>query len=126
MCTLAVSYNVVFGTTAAVVYYCFYALTVFFIFALVGLLEGGFYAVGRFYNAARCLVCCLALSLAGVPPFVGFYLKLFLFTSLAAQSLWYTTAFAAVGSILSLVFYGRLVLRNMPDLSGISMRVTGF
>lgn len=62
LCTLVVSYNVTFGSTAAVIYYGFYALTVFFMFVLLGLLESGLYSHGYFYNAARCLVCCCALS----------------------------------------------------------------
>jgi NADH-quinone oxidoreductase subunit N len=51
---------------------------------------------------------CL-LSLAGVPPTAGFVSKLFIFTAVWGQGLAWLVVIALINTVVSLVYYGRLV-----------------
>jgi NADH-quinone oxidoreductase subunit N len=51
---------------------------------------------------------CL-LSLAGVPPTAGFVSKLFIFTAVWGQGLSWLVVIALINTVVSLVYYGRLV-----------------
>lgn len=94
----------------AVVYYVFYALTVFFFIVLFGFVGGrGSGISGALGGVSRLVICSLALSLAGIPPFMGFYLKLFLFTVLSSHSLWFAVGLSTLGSIYTFMFYGRVL-----------------
>ena len=61
---------------------------------------------------ARILVWLLSISLAGIPPFTGFYLKILVLAPLAELQLWFVSLAVVVGTCVSFVFYGRLVVRN--------------
>jgi NADH-quinone oxidoreductase subunit N len=51
---------------------------------------------------------CL-LSLAGIPPTAGFVSKLFIFTAVWGQGLSWLVVIALINTVVSLVYYGRLV-----------------
>ncbi len=51
---------------------------------------------------------CL-LSLAGVPPTAGFVSKLFIFTAVWGQGLYWLVVIALINTVVSLVYYGRIV-----------------
>lgn len=51
----------------------------------------------------------LALSLAGMPPFLGFYMKLMLFVTLSYSELWVAVLCSMIGGAATLIFYGRMV-----------------
>jgi NADH-quinone oxidoreductase subunit N len=51
---------------------------------------------------------CL-LSLAGIPPMAGFVSKVFIFTAAWSQGLGWLVVVALITSVVSLVYYGRLI-----------------
>ncbi len=51
---------------------------------------------------------CL-LSLAGIPPTAGFVSKLFIFTAVWGQGLYWLVVIALINTVVSLVYYGRIV-----------------
>jgi NADH-quinone oxidoreductase subunit N len=51
---------------------------------------------------------CL-LSLAGIPPMAGFMSKVFIFTAAWSQGLSWLVVIALINTVVSLVYYGRLV-----------------
>ena len=55
-----------------------------------------------------CTACCL-LSLAGIPPFAGFLSKVLLFSAAWGLGQQWLVIVALLNSILSLVYYGRIV-----------------
>jgi NADH-quinone oxidoreductase subunit N len=55
-----------------------------------------------------CTACCL-LSLAGIPPFAGFLSKILLFSAAWGLGQQWLVVVALLNSVLSLVYYGRIV-----------------
>jgi NADH-quinone oxidoreductase subunit N len=55
-----------------------------------------------------CTACCL-LSLAGIPPFAGFLSKVLLFSAAWGLGQQWLVVVALLNSIISLVYYGRIV-----------------
>ena len=51
---------------------------------------------------------CL-LSLGGIPPTAGFVSKLFIFTAVWGQGLYWLVVIASINTVVSLVYYGRIV-----------------
>jgi NADH-quinone oxidoreductase subunit N len=51
---------------------------------------------------------CL-LSLGGIPPTAGFVSKLFIFTAVWGQGLYWLVVIALINTVVSLVYYGRIV-----------------
>jgi NADH-quinone oxidoreductase subunit N len=51
---------------------------------------------------------CL-LSLGGIPPLAGFVSKLFIFTAVWSQGLYWLVVIALINTVISLVYYGRIV-----------------
>ena len=58
------------------------------------------------------------LSMAGLPPTVGFLAKIYLFSSLAGESAWASLILAAAGSALGFAYYLRIAIRvfTMPQI----------
>jgi proton-translocating NADH-quinone oxidoreductase chain N len=57
---------------------------------------------------SACTALCL-LSLAGIPPMAGFVSKVFIFTAAWSAGLGWLVVIALLTSVVSLVYYGRLV-----------------
>lgn len=70
-------------------------------------LEGGFAA----HPIAALLLAFAVLSLAGLPPFPGFFAKLFIFKSVIASGHWLGAIVAFAGSFVGLPVYLGMVLR---------------
>jgi NADH-quinone oxidoreductase subunit N len=51
---------------------------------------------------------CL-LSLAGIPPLAGFVSKVFIFTAAWSQGFAWLVVIALINTVISLVYYGRIV-----------------
>ena len=52
----------------------------------------------------------LLLSLAGIPPTVGFFGKLFLFSAAVKQGFWWLALWGVIGSVISVYYYLRPVV----------------
>ncbi|HEY0757185.1 MAG TPA: NADH-quinone oxidoreductase subunit N [Ktedonobacteraceae bacterium] len=57
---------------------------------------------------SACTALCM-LSLAGIPPMAGFVSKVFIFTAAWSEGLSWLVIVALLASVVSLVYYGRLV-----------------
>lgn len=55
------------------------------------------------------IVCLMIFSLAGIPPFGGFFAKVFVFIALIANSSFYIAFFAVLTSVISAFYYLRIV-----------------
>lgn len=75
-------------------------------------LDGGYAA----RPAAALLLAFAVLSLAGIPPFPGFFAKLFIFKSVIASGFLVPAVIAFAGSFIGLVYYLGIVVRlfKMP------------
>lgn len=115
----------VFGSTAVIFYLIAYTIMTLGAFALVALLErnenssvqiddlAGF--ARKRPGLAFCLTICL-LSLAGVPPTVGFFGKFYLFTSAMAEGLVWLSLWGVLNSVISVYYYLRpIVVMYMRD-----------
>lgn len=109
----------VFGSTSVIFYLVGYSIMTLGAFALVGLLEKnensvimiddlGGYAKKRPLTAL-CLTICL-LSLAGIPPTLGFFGKFFLFTSAMAEGLVWLALWGMINSVISVYYYLRPIV----------------
>lgn len=86
-------------------------------FLFVGLAE--YWGVGRTFEdynglSTKAPIACVAMtvfmfSLAGIPPFGGFFSKYFLFTASIEAGLFVVAAALVINSALSLYYYSRLV-----------------
>ena len=55
------------------------------------------------------ITCLMIFSLAGIPPFGGFFAKVFVFIALIANSSFYIAFFAVLTSVISAFYYLRLI-----------------
>jgi NADH-quinone oxidoreductase subunit N len=67
---------------------------------------------------AALLLALAVLSLAGMPPFPGFFAKLFVFKSVIASGHLGAAVLAFVGSFLGLAYYVNILLRLFRTDSG--------
>lgn len=115
----------IFGSSSVIFYLFGYSIMTLGAFALVTLLEktensvvmiddlGGY--AKRHPGMALCLTICL-LSLAGIPPTVGFFGKFYLFTSAMTEGLVWLALWGMLNSVISVYYYLRpIVVMYMKD-----------
>lgn len=107
------------GASATLFYLVGYSLMTFGAFALVSLLEtkeGAPVNVDDLAGYAKkqpMLAACLSLfllSLAGIPPLVGFFGKFFLFSAALAEGFYWLVLMGVVNSVISVYFYLRPIV----------------
>jgi NADH-quinone oxidoreductase subunit N len=107
------------GFTATLFYIAAYAVMNFGAFAVVTALGAGGeqtadinYWRGLFYRRPflATVMTIFMLSLAGIPPTVGFFAKLFVFQALVTAQIWAPLAVAVVMTIVSFYYYLRVVV----------------
>lgn len=54
-------------------------------------------------------ICLMCFSLAGIPPFGGFFAKVFVFIALIAKSSYYIVIFSILTSVISAFYYLRII-----------------
>lgn len=112
---------------AAVVYYLIaYLFTVMGVFAVVVLIGGAtkshkisaYAGLGRRAPFLAFVMTCCLLSLAGVPPFGGFFGKFLIFNAIIAKGTTFTYALAFIGAagvVISLYYYLCIVKKIYMD-----------
>src|SRR5207302_1402447 len=114
------------GFSASVFYIAAYAVMNFGAFAVVTALGAGGeqtadinYWRGLFYRRPflATVMTIFMLSLAGIPPTVGFFAKLFVFQALVNAQIWAPLVVAVVMTIVSFYYYLRVVVMMLatPD-----------
>src|SRR6516225_8518543 len=106
-----------YGSSAVLFYILVYVLTNLGAFAgIIALANatGGekiedFRGLGRRAPLLSAGTALCLLSLAGIPPMAGFVSKVFIFTAAWSQGLTWLVVIALINTIVSLVYYGRLV-----------------
>ncbi len=109
----------IFGSTAVLFYLVAYSIMTMGAFALVTLFERNEnttvqiddlagYAKTRPWMALALTLCLL--SLAGIPPTIGFFGKFYLFTSSMAEGLLWLTLWGVLNSVISVYYYLRPIV----------------
>ena len=107
------------GFAATLFYIASYAVMNFGAFAVVTALGAGgedtadiSYWRGLFYRRPflATVMTIFMLSLAGIPPTVGFFAKLFIFQALVSAQLWVPLAIAIIMTIVSFYYYLRVIV----------------
>lgn len=96
-----------------------------------------FAGLGKRHPVLAALMSVFMLSLAGIPPFAGFFGKYYLFTAAIEAGFTWLTIVAVVSSVISVYFYIGLIVTmyfresdateqdSQPGLAGISLLVSG-
>jgi hypothetical protein len=92
-------------------YYVFYSVITILFIALCAMLEGGVFGTWA-VALLRAVLCFTVLSLIGIPPFTGFYFKMFILVPLLEAQLWFATTAIIISTLISFVFYGRILCRS--------------
>jgi NADH-quinone oxidoreductase subunit N len=114
------------GFSAVIYYLIAYLFTVLGVFAVVVVVSGvskshaltDYAGLGRRSPLVALVLTCCLLSLAGVPPFGGFFGKFLVFNAIIAKGtpMAYFMAFVgAAGVVISLYYYLRVVARLYVD-----------
>ena len=107
------------GTQAVLFYLLSYVVMSLGAFAVVALMEANSHSVlcvsdlrGLAYRRPYLagLLTLLLLSLAGLPPLVGFFSKFFLFSAVLRQGWFWLAAWGVLGSLVGLYYYLRPVV----------------
>lgn len=125
------------GFAATLFYIASYSVMNFGAFAVVTALGGegedtadiGYWR-GLFYRRPflATVMTIFMLSLAGIPPTVGFFAKLFVFDALVSAQIWLPLAVAVVMTIVSFYYYLRVVVAmiTVPEEGVVRPVRTGF
>ena len=71
------------------------------------------------YNKSLAFVfASFLLSLSGIPPFIGFFSKFFIFESCINQELYYLVVFLGIASVINSFYYLRIVKLMFFNSSG--------
>lgn len=114
------------GASASVLFYLFsYSLMTLGSFALIALLEknentslevNDLKGIGRRYPWMGMSLTVLMLSLAGIPPTLGFFGKLYIFSAAIEQDMYWLVFWGVVNSVISVYYYLRpIVVMYMSD-----------
>jgi NADH-quinone oxidoreductase subunit N len=107
------------GANAVAIYLTAYTLMQVGAFGVVALLEkmhGGGLTLSDYQGLAKrhpwlaLIMTIMMLSLAGIPPFVGFFGKYYLFTAAIRSGLTVYTILGVIASLISVYFYLRLIV----------------
>jgi NADH-quinone oxidoreductase subunit N len=125
------------GFTAVLFYVAAYAVMNFGAFAVVTTIGAGgeqtaelSYWRGLFYRRPflATVMTIFMLSLAGIPPTVGFFAKLFIFQALVSAQIWAPLVVAVIMTIVSFYYYLRVVVVMLaaPDEGVVEHHSVGF
>jgi len=113
------------GATSVVFYLFSYSLMTIGTFALVGLFEkhenaslqvSGLRGLSTRYPLLAFSLTVLLLSLAGIPPTLGFFGKLYLFSAAIEQNMYWLVFWGVINSVISVYYYLRpVVMMYMSD-----------
>lgn len=123
--TTGVSDEVNFGASGVVFYLVAYALMTLGAFAVVALMEKDENSIiniddlSGYAKKRPWMALCLTifmLSLAGIPPLIGFFGKFYLFTGAIGQGLIWLAVWGVLNSVISVYYYLRpIVVMYMKD-----------
>ncbi|MFN7728878.1 MAG: NADH-quinone oxidoreductase subunit N [Bdellovibrio sp.] len=123
--TTGVSDDMAFGASSVIFYLVAYSLMTLGAFALVSLMErdenhsisiDGLAGYARKKPLMALCLTVLMLSLAGVPPMLGFFGKFYLFTAAIGEGLLWLAIWGVLNSVISVYYYLRpIVVMYMKD-----------
>jgi NADH-quinone oxidoreductase subunit N len=109
------------GRAALVFYLVMYAITVIAAFGVLSVLSGGDQPRdldqvddlrGLFWTrpVVAAIMTLALLSLAGIPPAIGFIAKMYILAAAVHTELWLLTSVMVVGSVIGLFYYLRIII----------------
>ena len=125
------------GFTATLFYIAAYSVMNFGAFAVVTAIGAGgeqtaelSYWRGLFYRRPflATVMTIFMISLAGIPPTVGFFAKLFVFQALVTAQIWAPLVVAVIMTIVSFYYYLRVivVMLTVPEEAVVEQHSVGF
>jgi NADH:ubiquinone oxidoreductase subunit 2 (subunit N) len=112
--SIVVSYKFLLSTTVFIFYFMVYIASIAVFLLVVG--AGGLKkSMDVWFHIRKISAAALLLSISGIPPFVGFYTKVFLFSVLFSGVVGVLSAVVIVSSLISFYFYGRLLIYYMLE-----------
>jgi len=106
-----------FFIVAAITYFIFYIMTsTILFFCLILRTVTPLRTVLR--SICDGVACAAVMSLAGLPPFIGFTSKALLISALLDNHLCFLTGVVVTGNLLIFIFYGRLLLDLLSAVGG--------
>lgn len=124
------------GATALLFYLFSYAVMTLGTFALVAVYERyehtqlrvqDLRGLGMKYPALAISMTVLMLSLAGIPPFVGFFSKLYVFSAAMEQDYYWLVFWGVINSVISVYYYLRpIVMMYMSEEPGAEIAASHF
>ena len=107
-----------YGFSAVIFYSIIYIFMQVAAFGLVAILEDGdgnrinvddYYGLGKSNPVIAFFIAIMMFSLAGIPPFGGFFAKYYIFMAAAQADLLWLALFGAVVSVVSVYFYLNII-----------------
>lgn len=117
--TAGISQNSAFGASSVIFYLIAYSLMTLGSFAVVGLIERNENSIVQtedlagFAKKQPILALCFTiflLSLAGIPPLMGFFGKFYLFSAAVNEGLLWLALWGVINSVISVYYYLRPVI----------------
>lgn len=136
--TAGISENGAFGASAVIFYLLSYSLMTLGTLAIVNLIEKNenhavqIEELAGFAKNRPILALCLTiflLSLAGIPPLLGFFGKFYLFAAAIGEGLLWLAVWGVVNSVISVYYYLRPIVvmymkEGQSDVAGHSLNAT--
>ena len=119
------------GASGLIFYLFAYSVMTIGVFGVVSLLEShedsviyieDLAGLSRRHPWTSLILTVFMLSLAGIPPTIGFFGKFFVFTAVVQQGLYWLAIWGVIGSVISVYYYLRpVVLMYMSEDSGVQV-----
>lgn len=103
-----------FGLSSAIIYIIFYVLSIIGIFALLTVFEKNSYHIKDIHDLSGIIdnmpilggiFCFLILSLAGIPPFPGFFAKVYILESMINRSAYFLGILSILIAVVNAAYY---------------------
>jgi NADH-quinone oxidoreductase subunit N len=111
LCMISMARNSEFATVGSVYYFVVYFITAGLCVALLRVLDSSTCLDSdAIRTAVLTILVALLLSLAGVPPFIGFYSKVFMVAVVVDSQAYFALFIQIISSLIAFVYYGRMLI----------------
>jgi hypothetical protein len=116
LASIIVSYKFLLSITVFIFYFIVYILSIALFFLTTDTRQKK--SINVWFYVKKISFVSILLSISGIPPFIGFYPKVFLFSVLFSDALVVLSILTVISSLISFYFYGRLLIYYMVEFRG--------